>query len=87
MAAAPPAGARFFYSKKRVEQCATMQRCRDQAKDFRPNALWRSEQKIDGPRRPGARLADALGMGRILPADIAARVLAPLDEITVYKVL
>jgi len=87
IAAAPPAGARFFYSKKRVEQCAAMQRCRDQAKDFRPNALWRSEQKIDGPRRPGARLAAALGMGRILPADIATRVLAPLDEITVYKVL
>lgn len=86
IATAPPAGARFFYSERRVEQCAATQRCRDQAASFRPNTLWQPEQKIDGQRRPGGALAAALGLGRILPPDIARRVMAPLDEITIYKV-
>ena len=86
IAAAPPKGARFFFSEKRVEQCAATPRCRDQAADFRPRSLWRIQQTIEGPRRPGARVAAALGLGRVLPPDIARRVMAPLDEITIYEV-
>lgn len=86
IATAPPPGARFFYSEKRVAQCAATKRCRAQAADFRPTARWQAEQTIDGPRRPGATIAAALGAGRVLPPDIATRVLAPLDVITIYKV-
>ena len=86
IAAAPPPGARFFYSEKRVAQCAATKRCRAQAADFRPTERWQAEQTIDGPRRPGATIAAALGAGRLLPPDIAARVLAPLDVITIYRV-
>lgn len=85
-ATAPPPGARFFYSEKRVAQCAATKRCRAQAPDFRPTDRWQAEQTIDGPRRPGATIAAALGAGRVLPPDIATRVLAPLDVITIYKV-
>ena len=86
IAAAPMAGDRFYYSAQRVEQCATMPRCRDQAADFRPTARWQAELRIVGPRRPVAMLAGAFGLGHILPPDIARRVMAPVDEVIVYKV-
>ena len=86
IAAAPPPGARFFYSEKRVAQCAATKRCRAQASDFRPNPRWKAEQTIEGPRRPGATIAAALGAGRVLPPDIGTRVLAPVDVITIYKI-
>ena len=86
LAEAPPAGALFFYSRERVEQCAATVRCRGVAAAFRPAANWREQQRIEGPRRPIAALAGWLGAARVLPPDVARRIEAPVGSVTVYRI-
>lgn len=86
IAAAPPAGASFFYSKERAMKCASMARCRDHADAFRPRSGWRVRQVIEGPQRPIAGLVSALALERVLPPDVMQRLLAPVGQVTVYSV-
>ena len=86
IAEAPPKGALFFHSASRVATCAAMPRCKERAGDFRPQANWKSESTISGPRKPAAWLAGQLGLGRLLPQDVAQRVLATIGEITLYRI-
>lgn len=83
---APPAGARFFYSADRVAQCTAMPRCRQRAGDFQPGPGWYLERAVDGPLRPGARLASIVGLERWLPSDVARRVFKPVGSIAIYRV-
>ena len=86
LAEAPPPGARFFYNKERVAQCAAMSRCRDKVDAFRPSSTWQTQQTIEGPRRPIAAVADLLGLKRVLPPDVAQRIDAPIGLVTMYRV-
>lgn len=85
-AGAPPPGAHFFTVHKVSTNVAGTPRCKEIARQFRPQSHWQAEQIILGPLRPAAKLASAIGLGRVLPADITRRVLAPIGEVTVYKV-
>lgn len=82
----PAAGSLFFYSARRVAECAALARCRDRARDYQPQRTWRVQEVIDGPLRPGARVAAALGLRRLLPPDVAQRVFAPVGSVTLYLV-
>jgi hypothetical protein len=84
--AEPAAGDLFFYSEQRVEQCAHMPRCRNRAAQFRPGPTWQEQTRISGPLRPIAQPLRTLGLDKLLPVDIARRLLMPVGEVIVYKV-
>jgi hypothetical protein len=86
IAEAPPVGARYFYSANRIQQCAKAPRCREHMAKFQPNPRWEVIERIEAPRRPGGQLISALHMEKMLPSDIAKKLVAPVDEIVIYKV-
>ena len=85
-AVAPGPGAIFFYSEARQQQCAASPRCKDRILDFRPQPQWQEQERLYGPRRPISRVLLALGTDRLLPADIARRLLAPTAEVIIYRI-
>jgi hypothetical protein len=82
----PPAGQRFFHSAERVADCASMPRCRERANDYRPGPGWLAEQTIEKPKRTLGKFAQAIGIDRLLPADIRRRVVGLGIAVTIYSV-
>jgi hypothetical protein len=82
----PPIGATFFFSKERVQLCKTTARCRDNAKYYEPEKSWQVEKVIDPKPQLAGSLLHALGFEKMLPYDIAHRLMSPGGNVIVYKV-
>ena len=82
----PPVGATFFYSKERVELCRTTARCRDNVKYYEPEKSWQVEKAIEPKPQLAGSLLRALGFEKMLPYDIARRLMSPGGDVIVYKV-
>lgn len=83
---APPPGATFFYSADRLALCASSGRCRARVSSYTPRADWQELERIRPAPRPIGRLLHALGLDRLIPEDIARRLMYPGGNVSIYRV-
>jgi 4-amino-4-deoxy-L-arabinose transferase-like glycosyltransferase len=82
----PRPGDLFFACEQCLRRCASNRKCAGRVEEFRPTSNWTVVERIDGPRKPMARLAERLHLDRVLPTDIAQRFMAPTARMTIYEV-
>jgi 4-amino-4-deoxy-L-arabinose transferase-like glycosyltransferase len=87
--AAPPSGSLYYYCAECVVRCATSNRtgnrCGPRPEDYVPKPDWLVQQKIEGQRRPVARLVAALGLQQALPPAIAKKLMAQAEGAVIYR--
>ena len=82
----PGPNALVFYNQEAMARCARTFRCDEKLGVHLPKIDWRPIQSIEAPRSPVARVVEALSLQRVLPAEIARKIMRPLAPIVVYRV-
>jgi 4-amino-4-deoxy-L-arabinose transferase-like glycosyltransferase len=89
IAQVPPPGSLYFYCAECVQRCIssnrTGNRCGPTPDDYRPKPQWLVQQKIEGQRKPIARLIAAVHLDQLLPPELAQKLMNPSGGVAVYR--